>query len=95
MGLDPRSTGSGTEPKADAQPLSHPGIPPSRFSVGDIWRYYLALGRRPGQGKLGDEKMAQAMCVSLLDQALVRNPSRRHPQAPTHPGQPGVLGWRG
>uniref|UniRef100_A0A8C0RJ43 Adenine nucleotide translocase lysine methyltransferase n=1 Tax=Canis lupus familiaris TaxID=9615 RepID=A0A8C0RJ43_CANLF len=70
-GLDPRSPGSGPEPKANAQPLSHPGVPPSRFSVGDIWRYYPALGSRPGQRKPGDEKMAQAMCVSLLDQALV------------------------
>ena len=26
--LDPRTPGSGPEPKADAQPLSHPGIPP-------------------------------------------------------------------
>ena len=27
MGLDPRTPGSRTEPKADAQPLSHPGAP--------------------------------------------------------------------
>ena len=27
MGLDPRTPGSGTEPRADAQPLSHTGIP--------------------------------------------------------------------
>ena len=26
-GLDPRTLGSGPEPKADAQPLSHPGVP--------------------------------------------------------------------
>ena len=25
--LDPRTLGSGTEPKADTQPLSHPGAP--------------------------------------------------------------------
>ena len=25
VGLDPRTPGSGPEPKADAQPLSHPG----------------------------------------------------------------------
>ena len=30
-GLDPRTPGSGPEPKADAQPLSHPGIPRSMF----------------------------------------------------------------
>ena len=28
MGLDPGSPGPHPEPKADAQPLSHPGIPP-------------------------------------------------------------------
>ena len=26
-GIDPRTPGSRPEPKADAQPLSHPGIP--------------------------------------------------------------------
>ena len=27
VGLDPRTLGSQPEPKADAQPLSHPGVP--------------------------------------------------------------------
>ena len=27
VGLDPRTPGSGPEPKADAQPLSHSGVP--------------------------------------------------------------------
>ena len=27
VGLDPRTPGSRPEPKADAQPLSHPGVP--------------------------------------------------------------------
>ena len=27
VGLDPRTPGSLPEPKADAQPLSHPGVP--------------------------------------------------------------------
>ena len=27
MGLDDRTPGSRPEPKADAQPLSHPGVP--------------------------------------------------------------------
>ena len=27
VGLDPRTSGSRPEPEADAQPLSHPGIP--------------------------------------------------------------------
>ena len=27
VGLDPRTPGSHLEPKADAQPLSHPGVP--------------------------------------------------------------------
>ena len=32
MGLNPRTPGSGPEQKADAQPLSHTGIPnPKRF----------------------------------------------------------------
>ena len=50
-GLDPRTSGSQPEPKADAQPLSHPGIPHlfcfnmsfwfpltrTRVEVGDKW----------------------------------------------------------
>ena len=31
MGLDPRTAGSRPEPKADAQPLSPPGIPLMRY----------------------------------------------------------------
>ena len=31
VGLDPRTAGSRPEPKADAQPLSHPGVPPFCF----------------------------------------------------------------
>ena len=30
VGLDPRTLGSCPEPKTDAQPLSHPGIPPEQ-----------------------------------------------------------------
>ena len=33
MGLDPRTPGSRPEPKADAQPLSHPGAPPYCFKI--------------------------------------------------------------
>ena len=32
VGLDPRSPGSRPEPKADAQPLSHSGVPQRCFS---------------------------------------------------------------
>ena len=39
VGFDPRTPGSHPEPKADAQPLGHPGVPILqsivRFSVGD------------------------------------------------------------
>ena len=31
MGLDPRTPESHPEPKADAQPLSHPGVPHALF----------------------------------------------------------------
>ena len=39
VGLDPRTPGSWPEPKADAQPLSHPGSPrvKSFFSLHLIW----------------------------------------------------------
>ena len=33
MGLDSRTPGSQPEPKADAQPLSHPGIPVPQFLI--------------------------------------------------------------
>ena len=32
-GLDPRTLASRPEPKADAQPLSHPGVPLSTFQI--------------------------------------------------------------
>ena len=37
VGLDPRTPGSHPEPKADAQLLSHPGVP----SHGVLWSYSL------------------------------------------------------
>ena len=38
MGLDPRTPGSGPEPKADPQPLSHPGAPSNEiFSKSKIF----------------------------------------------------------
>ena len=33
VGLDPRTLGSGPEPKADTLPLSHPGVPLLIFIV--------------------------------------------------------------
>ena len=33
VGLDPRTLGSRPEPKAYAQPLSHPGIPGARILI--------------------------------------------------------------
>ena len=33
VGLDPRTPGSRPEPKADAQPLSHPGAHPELFCL--------------------------------------------------------------
>ena len=35
-GLDPRAPGSHPEPKTDAQPLSHPGVPNTIFSNSTI-----------------------------------------------------------
>ena len=32
-GLDPGTTGSQPEPKADAQPLNHPGVPNFNFNL--------------------------------------------------------------
>ena len=31
VGLDPGNLESGPEPKADAQPLNHPGVPPFNY----------------------------------------------------------------
>ena len=33
VGLDPGTPGSCSEPKADAQPLSHPGVPSDEFFI--------------------------------------------------------------
>ena len=38
VGLDPRTPGSHPEPKADAQPLSHPGVPKIKFlKLRSLW----------------------------------------------------------
>ena len=37
-GFDPRTPGSRPEPKADAQPLSHPGVPPPTIFRKDLLR---------------------------------------------------------
>ena len=42
LGLDLRTLGSPPEPKADAQPLSSPGVPPPIFIIGNR-RYQLSL----------------------------------------------------
>ena len=45
MGLDPRTPGSGPEPKADTQPLSHPGSPKWEFlkKNQNIWHHEAKL----------------------------------------------------
>ena len=40
VGLDPRTLGSQPEPKADAQPLSHPGALAYKFSKDSLERLY-------------------------------------------------------
>ena len=37
VGLGPRTPGSPPEPKADAQPLSHPGVPKSHLVILDLF----------------------------------------------------------
>ena len=50
MGLDSRTLGSRPEPKADAQPLSHPGVPGRRFMLPpnqlNLWKTFLFLFSR-------------------------------------------------
>ena len=36
VGLDPRTPGSPSEPKADSQPLSHPGVPLEGIMLSEI-----------------------------------------------------------
>ena len=44
MGLNPGTLGSHPELKADAQPLSHPGIPgPTGFHVGEVGATFAIL----------------------------------------------------
>ena len=41
VGLDPRIPGSHPEPKADAQPLNHPGVPGGAdFNADEIGLFY-------------------------------------------------------
>ena len=43
VGLSPGTPGSHPEPKADAQPLSHPGIPTVQFLLTLVVRLTLSL----------------------------------------------------
>ena len=43
VGFDPRSPGSRPEPKADAQPLSHPGVPVCGFFLFSFFLNYLFI----------------------------------------------------
>ena len=36
MGLDPGTPGSQPEPKADAQPMKHPGVPSQKFTLKNL-----------------------------------------------------------
>ena len=45
-GLDPGTPGSHPEPKADAQPLSHPGVPCTVFLLGSELSYILSGKKR-------------------------------------------------
>ena len=47
-GLDPGTQGSQPEPKADAQPLSHPGLPNINLNGGKQRVFSLRLGTRQG-----------------------------------------------
>ena len=46
-GLDPRTPGSCPEPKADTQPLSHPGAPGGTISIPILEMNKLKLGILP------------------------------------------------
>ena len=47
VGLDPRTPGSHPEPKADAQPPSHPGIPQSFLPCCMVFPQYTQEGVFP------------------------------------------------
>ena len=43
MGLNPRTLGSRPKPKADTQPLIHPGVPELKFSYEDWIQAYVYM----------------------------------------------------
>ena len=59
MGLDPGTPGSHSEPKADAQLLSHPGVlqKPELFKMIETWRYIVADGTKTMENGKGKWKM--------------------------------------
>ena len=76
MGLNPGTLGSCPEPKADAQPLSHPGVPPKKSFKKIRRKECLGSGRVLeerrvftgcfwGEGFLTSPSLAQIPCVRL------------------------------
>ena len=53
-GFNPRTPGSHPEPKADAQPLSHPGVPPFFFFFFKILFIYLRERAQAGGAGEGE-----------------------------------------
>ena len=74
MGLDPATPGSRTEPKADAQPLNHPGVPEIRILCNCF--KYLKM-QKPGQpGWLSSlvPPLAQSVILETWDRVPRRTP---------------------
>ena len=69
MGLDPRTLGSRPEPKADTQPLSHPGAP---FSFFPHYIYYNNL-RKTHEVPLEEWKEDLMMAMGAEEGSLVFN----------------------
>ena len=93
MGLNPRTLGSGPEPKPDAQPLSHPGTPKLLSSYTSelqsvVWASLYVpktLLREPWGSKLFllyTEKLFElfAFLIHILLQIYSRVPQRQRDQ---------------
>ena len=100
MGLDPRTPGSRPEPKADAPPLSHPGVPVQGFgfisqincfgSSGNT-HYHVAGARRLPQGRVTRKTHVSELWVPLHVRPCT---CRRHRVWPAPASLPVAEDWK-
>ena len=91
MGLDPGTPGSRPEPKVDAQPLSHPGVPapdlptsPSRLAPSWVSCWCLMLPILESWASLNTSRASHSCCSAWMTFCIVVHWNLSHPSRSHH-----------